>query len=516
MMAPRFPLAVLFLLLLETGPAEVWAQPPAPPSATDPAAKAADEPLQNTNPAPTEDPRDEEIFGTQEESAREQEMFGSESDDDFEEAEDGDRGEYAKPSFYREAVSSSQPDDELDIGGSLYLQSSLFVPQTTQLSEITFSAPTNLDLYLDARPNDRLRGFVRSRLVWSPNGNPDTGGVSTNAALDELWFRFDAARTVFFTVGQAHIRWGATRIWNPVDVLQSTRRDPLAFFDLRTGVPQVKIHLPIESLGWNFYLLGLLEGVDSLAEASGGARAEFVFGTAELGLTGALREAEDPKAGLDISMGIGEVDWTAECGLLFDSPNPSVQIASGVDWTLSVFDDDILILGFEGFYNPGGADSIEDAVQGALGYSDADVAAAAALLEASQDSEGLSIPESTPTEFSELESAVSEALTPFYIGKWYAGGVVSLPRPGTWNDTSFTALTLANLSDNSVLSRLDISHQVLTYLSLQGYGTVFWGQQGELRPGPNALGSLSPLLETFLPSPPVSLFQFGLNLRMNL
>ena len=60
---------------------------------------------------------------------------------------------------------------------------------------------------------------------------------------------------------------------------------------LRLGVSLIKLHLPIESLGWNFYVIGNFEGVDQPKQIGGAFRAEFVYGPAELGLSA---EEADP------------------------------------------------------------------------------------------------------------------------------------------------------------------------------------------------------------------------------
>ena len=445
---------------------------------------------------------------------REEDMFGTDprSDDIFSDNETD------------EDTSDPFEEDTLEMGGSLYFQLSGVIPRTQNLNDYAIQAPGNLDLYLDARPNDRLRGFAKGRVLWNPSATdgdtPSTFGTSqkrTDALLDELWMRFDAARTVFFTVGQAHVRWGATRIWNPVDVVQPSRKDPLAFYDLRTGVPQVKMHIPVESLGWNFYLLGLLDLVDTARKAGGAIRSELVFGTVEMGLTGAMRYGMDPKTGVDISAGIGDVDLTGECGLSFARRTPEVQVSSGLEYTVPIFDEDSLILGTEFFYNPGGYNNLEDAVLDTLGFSDSEVELATQYFQ-NRDAGDLDAANLSPESQEALDkySQSLQQLEPFYIGKLYGGALIMLPRPGTWNDTSFTLLTLSNLSDLSALSRFDVSYQALTYLQVQTYISGFWGRPGELQPGPGAWGEIESLLAPLVTIPPRQLLQLGLNLRMSL
>jgi hypothetical protein len=76
------------------------------------------------------------------------------------------------------------------------------------------------------------------------------------------------------------------------------------------------------------------------------------------------------------------------------------------------------------------------------------------------------------------------SFTPFYLGKHYGGAYVSLPNPGSWNNTTFTLSILGNLSDKSFIARLDHSVLVLTYLRLETFVAGHFGaREGEFRAG---------------------------------
>jgi hypothetical protein len=70
------------------------------------------------------------------------------------------------------------------------------------------------------------------------------------------------------------------------------------------------------------------------------------------------------------------------------------------------------------------------------------------------------------------------AFTPFHLGRHYAGAFVDLPRPGSWNDTTFTLSALANLTDKSGVVRLDHSVLVLTYLRVETFVQGHVGARG--------------------------------------
>jgi hypothetical protein len=69
---------------------------------------------------------------------------------------------------------------------------------------------------------------------------------------------------------------------------------------------------------------------------------------------------------------------------------------------------------------------------------------------------------------------------PFYAGRHYVGAYAYLPRPGLWNDSSFTWSLLSNLSDESYLARFDFQVRVLTFLDFNLYASYHFGDIGEL------------------------------------
>ena len=109
------------------------------------------------------------------------------------------------------------------------------------------------------------------------------------------------------------------------------------------------------------------------------------------------------------------------------------------------------------------------------------------------------------------------AFTPFHLGRHYAGVFVSLPSPGSWNDTTFTLSAIANLSDRSAVIRLDHSVLALTYLRVETFVQGHVGARGgELRLGfdvpPEITGVLG--LQPFAVPPPV--IDAGIALRVSL
>ena len=374
---------------------------------------------------------------------------------------------------------AAELDDALTIGGTLWLQLQATAFDEGAIEDSGLSSPNLVDVFLDSRPNDRLRGFVQGRLNYDPTGNQAAGvgfgggGGDTTVQLDQLWLRFDVSRRVFVTAGKQRIRWGSGRLWNPTDFLNQQRLNPISLFDIRLGVPLIKLHAPVESLGWNFYVVANLDEADTIKRVGGALRAEILLGNAELSLSTALRQGDAQRFGIDLTAPIWDFDVRVELAVLHDSPIPRLaafrpealnaleegiltpeeiavayvpapedrrgdwipQVVAGAEIVIPYGDNDNVILGAEYFYNDAGYD---------------DEAVYSRLLLAGQ-------------------------FNPLDVGRHYLGAFVSLVGPGSWDDTSLFLSSLANLSDLSGVVRADLSIQALTFLSFRVFGNVFWG-----------------------------------------
>ncbi len=64
--------------------------------------------------------------------------------------------------------SGEQVEDPLKIGGQFYLQSIAGFVEATRFKDSSLRAPTLIDVYMDARPSERLRAMVVGRLSYDP------------------------------------------------------------------------------------------------------------------------------------------------------------------------------------------------------------------------------------------------------------------------------------------------------------------------------------------------------------
>jgi hypothetical protein len=365
------------------------------------------------------------------------------------------------------------PDDPLKIGGKFYLRGMTMMSDEAPASKWGFSAPMLVDGYLDARPNERVRGFLLARLAYDPTiaeTPPSSTPVSLSPGkqlsinLDQLWVSFDVSRAVFVTAGRQHVKWGPAHFWNPTDFLHQMRRDPLAPFDTRVGTTMVKVQVPWEKLGWNLYAIGLLEDTvpdGTLGKVGGALRAEVVVGPAEIGAEAIFQRGHKPRLGADVSAGVGPFDVYAEASLrrgwelpLFrfaEGTSPTdgvveqwqpdgyvVQATGGISWSLNYRDVNLLTFGAEYFFN-------------SIGYDD--LRLYPWLL-------------------------AQNAYTPFYLGKHYAGLYGMLTAPATWHNLTLVLSDLANFSDRTFITRVDASVLVLTHLRVEAYVAFHYGHKG--------------------------------------
>ena len=401
---------------------------------------------------------------------------------------DRDASALGGPSIRNQFDTEEAKSDPLKVGGLLYLRAQGAVTESSRFKDIALSAPTQLDAFLDARPSDRVRGLVLARLHYDPTldgsepsafsalpSSTGSGSVIENQlpsnpsiALDQIWVRFDIARTVFVTAGKQHVKWGASRFWNPTDFLTPQRKDPLAVLDTRLGANMVKFHLPWEAKGWNFYALGLLDNAgpaNTLGELGAAGRAEVVLGHTELGADAVVVHGRTPRYGFDLSTALGPVDLYGEAALrsgqdfqvwrvkgevdpslpvsdALEQVHPKgaqVQASGGARTTVNYTESRALTIGGEYFYNPVGANT-------ALLYP---------------------------------WLILQNQYTPFYAGQHYAAlYALAAGLPGNFTNVSMALSTLGNLTDWSFITRLDVFVLVLSYLNVEAFGAVHYGARG--------------------------------------
>jgi len=390
-------------------------------------------------------------------------------------------------------------DDKLQIGGLFYPRTGVFFASGRDLGDQTVTANTLIDLFLDKSgyTSDRVRMYVRGRLIYTPTGGqtqiiPGAPVLDKyTALLDQAWIKWDVARRVYLTLGAQHVRWGTSRLWNPVEAIYAERRDPLTLFDTRTGVPMFKVHVPIERLDWNVYAIALADRAVDLSHVGAAGRLEMVLAGAAVGLTATKRKDIDPRFGVDLSTPIWDLDFTGEVGLEKKADGWHTMSSAGLAYSIKYSDQDSVQFGAEYFFNPDAQSSTTAVVDKAMSWFAQGMASAG----------DPSKPKPSGLPFA-----------PFYTGRHYAALYLLLMSPGSWNDTTFTLSAIQNLSDKTGTVRLDCRTLVLTDITLELYGATFFGDDGEFRFYAKAISARAGGVEV-VPRP---IAQVGVNLRMSL
>ena len=435
------------------------------------------------------------------------------------------------------------PSDPLRIGGQIYLRSQMTALRGQRFVDYSFSTPALADAYFDARPNDRVRGFVLGRMIYDPTlpatagggtGSLQASGGTSGSAnlsslfsrgtrtpsvvLDQLWLRFDVAHTVFVTAGKQHVRWGTGHFWAPTDFLHLRFRNPLDVFDARTGTTMIKLHVPIESKAWNFYAYGVTENNDAtqnLSRIGGAARAEFVVDAAEFGIGAFVRRDQDPKIAADLSVGIDDFDVYGELALKNSSEidrvryDPTGSGGRAADTTASL---DVQVRQAADAYFPAYREhDYRPQAVGGLSYSrkynDNDTFTVGA--EYFYNGLGYDDPNAYLGLVVPHTYDLSQPAPFFYLGRHYGALYVTFPAPFKLDLHTFTLSTLGNLSDKSFITRLDYSLVLLTHLTFQAFASARYGNpEGEFRFGVNKTLGAVPI--SFAPA----IFDLGLALRL--
>jgi hypothetical protein len=436
-------------------------------------------------------------------------------------------------------------EDALKIGGQLYLRAITTFSEHQPLGHSSFNVPTLLDVYLDARPTDRLRAFVLGRLAYDPllsgtavvTGVPGTiAGVQevSNPAvyLDQAWLAFDIARSVFVTAGRQHVKWGTGQYFNPDDFLASEPRNPLAVFDARLGVSMLRVQIPWERTGLSFTAVAVFESTQNISttgttiggsggsvdlisgtqntsnglleDVGGAGQVEYDFKGGAVGINALAQKNRAWRAGAYTTAGLGDFDVYAEAVVKqsLDLPPANSIVQPGVysGYTFGAVQQPSL--------------PVFQAVAGltyAINFEGNKSITLGAEYFYNTGSFG-------PSQYPNL--IFQGAYQPFYLGRNYLA--VSAVLTDTTAKTTWVLTNIGNLTDVSFITRLDFLVTMLSYLQVEAFAAVDYGHLGgEFRLGfdiPNVpinTGSTPPTVNTNLVVH-APILQLGLGLRLAL
>ncbi len=422
-------------------------------------------------------------------------------------------------------------DNPLQIGGLLYQRFSLSSKKDVAGKDTPVTMPMQFDLFLDARPSDRVRGYIDERILYDSTrdayGNPTKGGsasslqfssgstaptaagvstVPTNpqTVLDQAWLKFDMERTVFVTVGKQHLKWGTSRFWNPTDFLNGQTRDPLLPYDLRLGTTMLKLDIPLESQRMNLYAITLFDNpqpASTLGQMGEAVRVEKMIGNAEIGADAVFRGGISPIYGLDFSSPLGPFDVYGEAAYMTSTSAPHYRLTSapttGADLSTLYSEREM----------HGPIYQVSGGLNYSFGWKTNRLATAG--VEYFYNDEGYDESSAYPV------LILLGRYKGFYTGRNYAAIYLTAEGPDESKHTSYTFSTLGNLSDSSYISRLDFNWNFLTYVTFGAYYAQHYGRKG----GEFNFALNTPAL-TYQTAPvpavnvPQTVFDLGMSLRV--
>jgi hypothetical protein len=446
-------------------------------------------------------------------------------------------------------------EDALKIGGQFYQRAITTISEHQPVGKSNFNFPLLVDVYLDARPTDRLRAFVLGRMAYDPllssttvvTGVPTTvtgfQPVSNPAVyLDQAWLAFDIARAVFVTAGRQHVKWGTGQYFNPDDFLASQPRNPLDIFDARLGVSMLRVQVPWERTGLSFTAVAVFESTQNvsttgttigssggsvdlisgtqstsnglLEDVGGAGQVEWDFKSGAVGVNALAQRNRAWRVGSFVTAGLGDFDFYAEAVVkqCLDYPNSMPNTTCGPSNT-----NNIIVPGTYSGYVFGSvqqpASPFFQAVAG-LTYSINFEGNKSITLGAEYFYNRASF---TPAQYPNL--IFQGAFQPFYLGRNYLA--VSATLIDTTAKTTWVLTNIGNLTDVSFISRVDFLVTVLSYLQVESFVAVDYGHLGgEFRLGfdipnlPVNAGGSAPIPLNLVVHAPI--VQLGVGLRMAL
>ena len=376
-----------------------------------------------------------------------------------------------------DTFADSELIDKLQIGGRLELRKSSSDVDDQRFQSSSYTQSKTADIYFDTRPNKHTRAFLRMRFYEDNAATTSTqtqGSTATTTekrgvsgiqeSIDELWVKWDVDQTLFVTAGKQHVKWGRGRFWNPTDFTAIEAKDPFALFDRRLGQELIKLHLPFEKSGHNFYAIAEFDDTQRNDDVGLALRGEFSIGeNGETAISLQSKRGTPLKLGLDFGMGFGNFDVNLESAFItrdsgpryegdLDIPNlvfPSThydnkkvynQSVANVEYVWKYNDDDNMTLGVEGFWND-------------TGYN---------------------------KRILEFYSLIQNRSKVLYSGKQYVAAYLRLGAPGNWNDSNFILNAVQNISDQTALMRLTATYTFYKQVTAEAFVSRCFGEYGEL------------------------------------
>ncbi|OQB94467.1 MAG: hypothetical protein BWX81_02491 [Spirochaetes bacterium ADurb.Bin110] len=342
-------------------------------------------------------------------------------------------------------------------------------------------------VYFDARPQEdfRVHGSFKTAWPFSETNlvtitDPDTMKTTSKSVrvpdvrIFELFSDFQLGDTTYMRFGKATVKWGVGYFFSPADIINLESIDILDPTAQREGPLQFRVFIPYgpSQNTLSFYTIFDTNNPDFETTALA-AKAEFLLGNYELGLSGYYRYDTTERAALTLTGPIWNLDVFAEGVIARGSPKTFYNSFKSTDPYYKISSDDIrntlypsATIGFL-YNNPNdNFTAIAQYYFNGEGYSNAD---RTALFNSYQ---------SQPTVVKNLIlysiAAGNLKNFPFLSGQHYGAASISFSEIGG-SDFSISALGIMNFSDISGFAQPMLSWKIADYLKLSVFSTFVFG-----------------------------------------
>jgi hypothetical protein len=334
-----------------------------------------------------------------------------------------------------------------------YTMTRPFIQGLTGSGDNVFTNAIAGDFLVDIRLQRSFKAFLDLGLSYvtpAPAGAAalfGSGGGATLVAVKEVFIDFNLANAVYFRAGKQVLKWGTGYFWNPTDLINIEHRsftDPDALLGGVFGLRMDAVFSP----RFHLYTFLNLDGVEDISDVALAARAEFLVGQTEFGLSGWYRSGKIPVFGVDLSAPLfWNLNLTAEASLSWGDNQDKLdalgnpysirerlvpRIDVGLSRSFDAFDvEDRIHVAAEFFYNDAGYErDMFDALGGAL-----------------------------------LDTFVEDCYQPGYYGKYYGALTLTVSR-FILGSMTLTLSGLGNLSDLSGTAMAALSYAPVNNFSL--------------------------------------------------
>ena len=346
-------------------------------------------------------------------------------------------------------------------------------------------------LYFDARPEEDFRVHGSFKTAWPfaqtenllNSAELDTAGTIITTStwvrvpdvrIFELFSDFQLGDNAYLRFGKATVKWGVGYFFSPADIINLEPIDILDPTAQREGPLQFRVFIPYgpSQNTLSFYTIFDTDNPD-FENTALAAKAEFLLGNYELGLSGYYRYDTSERGALTLTGPLGNFDIFVEGVVARGSPKTFYSFSTSPPlFTKSTASDhrkEFYPSATAGFlYSDQNSNfaAIAQYYYNGEGYCDADrsnnVSALTTLIEG------------PPPGYTKDAILALGKLAAFFSGQHYGAASISFSEIGG-SDLSISALGIMNFSDISGFAQPTVSWEIADYLKLSIFSTFIFG-----------------------------------------